>query len=49
MNINEADQTFFLISRTNTDNLIWFLLFSFLQQRALIFTKKNTFTYDLKM
>ena len=42
MNINEADQTHFLISATNIDNLMWFLLFSFLQQRAFIF-----FTYDL--
>ena len=47
MIINEADQTYFLISRTNTDNLMWFLLFSFLQQRAFIFIMKNTFTYDL--
>ena len=42
MNINEEDQTYSLISRTNSDNLMWFSLFSFLQQRAFIFI-----TYDL--
>ena len=41
MNINEADQTYFLISRTNTDDLIRFLVFSFLQQRAFIFIMKK--------
>ena len=39
MKINEADQTYFLISRTNTDNLMWF--FSFVQQRAFIFIMKK--------
>ena len=34
MNINEADQTYFLISRTNTDNLMWFLLFSFFTAKS---------------
>ena len=33
--------TYFYISRTNTDNLMWFLLFSFLQQRAFIFIMKK--------
>ena len=48
MNINEADRTYSLISRANSDNLMPFSLFSFLQQRAFIFiTKKTTFTYDL--
>ena len=47
MNINEADQTYFLMFRTNTDKLMKFLLFSFLQQRAFIFMMKNTFIYDL--
>ena len=31
MNTNEADQTYSLISRTNSDNLMRFSLFSFLQ------------------
>ena len=30
MNINEADQTYSVISRSNSDNLMRFLLFSFL-------------------
>ena len=30
MNINEVDQTYFVIPRPNTDNLMWVLLFSFL-------------------
>ena len=37
MNINEADQTSSLISRINSDNLAWFSLFGFLQQRTFIF------------
>ena len=37
MNINEADQTYSRISRTNSDNLMRFSLFSFLEQRAFIF------------
>ena len=41
MNINEADQTYSLISRTNSDNLMRFSLFSFLQQRAFIFITKK--------
>ena len=41
MNINEADQTCSLISRTDKDNLMRFLLFSFTQQRAFIFTMKK--------
>ena len=40
MNINEADQTYPLICRTNTDNLKRFSLLSFLQQRASIFIMK---------
>ena len=32
MNINEADQTYSFISRPNSDNLMRFSLFSFLQQ-----------------
>ena len=47
MNINKADQTYSLISRTNSDNLMRFSLFSFLQQRAFIFVTKTTLTYDL--
>ena len=47
MDINEADQTYSLISRTNSDNLMRFSLFSFLQQRAFIFITKSTLTYDL--
>ena len=41
MNINEADQTYFLTSRTNTDSLMGFLLFRFLQLRAFIFLMKK--------
>ena len=41
MNINEVNQTYFLISRPNTDNLMWFLLFSFLLQRDFIFIMKK--------
>ena len=41
MNINKADQTYSFISRTNSDNLMWFSLFSFLQQRAFILILKN--------
>ena len=41
MNINEADQTYSVISSSNSDNLMWFSLFSFLQQRAFIFVTKN--------
>ena len=41
LNINEADQTYSLISRTNSDNLMQFSLFSFLQQRAFIFILKK--------
>ena len=47
MNINLADQSYYLISRTNSDNLMLFSLFSFLQQRAFIFMIKTTLTYDL--
>ena len=47
MNINEADQAYYLISRTNSDNLMRFSLFSFLQQRTFIFVTKTTLTYDL--
>ena len=41
MNINKADQTYFVISRTNTDNPVWLLLFSFLHQKAFIFIMKK--------
>ena len=41
MNINEVNQTYSLISGINTDNLMRFMLFSFLQQRAFIFVTKN--------
>ena len=41
MNINEADQTYSLISRIKSDNLMRLLLFSFLQQRTFIFIMKN--------
>ena len=41
MNINEADQTYSLISRTDKDNLICFSSHSFSQQRAIIFIMKN--------
>ena len=34
MNINEADQTYFLISRTNTDNLMWFFDIQFLTAKC---------------
>ena len=40
MNINEAEQTYSLISRTNTGNMMWFSLFCNLQQRAFIFILK---------
>ena len=40
MNINEADQTYTLTSRPNTDSLMWFSLFNFSQQRAFIFIMK---------
>ena len=41
--------TYSLICRKNSDNLMLFSLFSFLQQRAFIFVTKTTFTYDLQM
>ena len=41
MNINEADPTDSLISRTNTDNWMRFSLFSLLQQKAFIFILKK--------
>ena len=47
MNINEVDQAYSLISRTNADDLMQFSLFSSLQQRAFIFITKTTFIYVL--
>ena len=41
MDINETDQTYSIISRTNSDNLMRSSLFSFLQQRTFIFVTKN--------
>ena len=46
MNINEADQTYSLITRTNTDNLMRFSLLCFLQRRVFILLMETTFTYD---
>ena len=48
MNINEADKTYFLISRTNTDNLMWFLLFSIFTAKSFHFhNEKIPLQYDL--
>ena len=41
MNINEADQTYSLTARTNSDNLMRFSLVSFLQQSDFIFVNRN--------
>ena len=48
MNINEAGQTYPLISKTNEDNLMRFSLFIFSQQNTFFFIMKTTFIYDRK-
>ena len=42
-------QRTFNVSKTNKDNSIWFLLFTFSQQRTFIFIMKTIFTQALSV